>query len=75
LRSSLPLLVTRVRADHENPAVAPDDFALLAHWLDRRPYLHARVLVVVNSFVTVANSPALATVAIAATELWSRTQH
>src|SRR5687767_8228496 len=36
----LPLLVSRVRADHENPAVTPDDLALLAHRLDRRTYLH-----------------------------------
>src|SRR6476469_6847681 len=36
----LPLLVTRVLADHEDPAVAADDLALLAHRLDRRSYLH-----------------------------------
>src|SRR4051794_32405881 len=36
----LPLLVTGVRADHQNGAVAPDDLALLAHRLDRRSYLH-----------------------------------
>src|SRR5947209_4425946 len=39
-RSPLPLLVTRVLADHEDRAVAADDLALLAHGLDRRPYLH-----------------------------------
>src|SRR3954469_11438153 len=36
----LPLLVTLVGADHEHPAVTPDDLALLAHRLDRRSYLH-----------------------------------
>src|SRR3712207_7934852 len=36
----LPLLVTRVLADHEHPPVAADDLALLAHRLDRRSYLH-----------------------------------
>jgi hypothetical protein len=38
---ALPLLVTRVLADHEDGAVAPDDLALLAHRLDRRSYLQA----------------------------------
>src|ERR671931_1650873 len=38
--SALPLLVTRVLADHEDRAMAADDLALLAHGLDRRPYLH-----------------------------------
>src|SRR4051812_17026217 len=37
---ALPLLVSRVLADHEDPAVAADDLALLAHRLDRRSYLH-----------------------------------
>src|SRR4051794_21822418 len=36
----LPLLVSRVLADDENPPVAADDLALLAHRLDRRSYLH-----------------------------------
>src|SRR3954468_10114473 len=36
----LPLLVALVLADHEDPAVTPDDLALLAHRLDRRSYLH-----------------------------------
>jgi hypothetical protein len=36
----LPLLVALVLADHEHPAVPPDDLALLAHRLDRRSYLH-----------------------------------
>src|SRR5438128_2160172 len=41
LRSlSLPLLVTRVLADHEHRAVAANDLALLAHRLDRWSYLH-----------------------------------
>src|SRR6185369_2028854 len=37
---TLPLLVTRVLADDEDPPVAADDLALLAHRLDRRSYLH-----------------------------------
>src|SRR5215213_1701675 len=37
---ALPLLVSRVLADHEDPAVPADDLALLAHRLDRRSYLH-----------------------------------
>src|SRR3954447_4777611 len=37
---ALTLLVTRVRADHENRAMAADDLALLAHRLDRRSDLH-----------------------------------
>src|SRR3954447_2472821 len=36
----LPLLVTRVLADHEDAAVPADDLALLTHRLDRRSYLH-----------------------------------
>src|SRR3954449_9559680 len=36
----LPLLVTRVLADHEHAAVPADDLALLAHRLHRRSYLH-----------------------------------
>src|SRR3954463_11020718 len=36
----LPLLVTLVLTDDKDPAVAPDDLALLAHRLDRRSYLH-----------------------------------
>src|SRR3954470_2008166 len=36
----LPLLVALVLADHKDPAVTPDDLALLAHRLDRRAYLH-----------------------------------
>src|SRR5215210_4677466 len=37
---ALTLLVSRVLADHEDPSVATDDLALLAHRLDRRSYLH-----------------------------------
>src|SRR5215211_8162757 len=40
MASALPLLVSRVLADHEDPSVAADDLALLAHRLDRRSYLH-----------------------------------
>src|SRR4051812_1432522 len=36
----LPLLVSWVLADHEDPPVTADDLALLAHRLDRRSYLH-----------------------------------
>src|SRR3954471_13552587 len=36
----LPLLVSGVLADDENPPVAADDLALLAHRLHRRSYLH-----------------------------------
>src|SRR3954451_22558555 len=36
----LTLLVSGVLADHEHPAVAADDLALLAHRLHRRSYLH-----------------------------------
>jgi hypothetical protein len=39
---ALPLLVTRVRADHQNAAVPADDLALFAHRLDRGSYFHAR---------------------------------
>src|SRR3954451_17295675 len=40
VRLPLPLLVALVLADDKDPAVAPDDLALLAHRLDRRSYLH-----------------------------------
>src|SRR5829696_10410592 len=36
----LPLLVSWVLADHEDPPMTADDLALLAHRLDRRSYLH-----------------------------------
>ena len=48
LALSLPLLVTRIRADHKDPALAADDLALLAHRLDRRSYFHARFALVVS---------------------------
>src|ERR1700729_1356377 len=38
--STLPLLVARIRADHEDPAVPADDLALLAHRFDRGSYFH-----------------------------------
>src|SRR5689334_24400199 len=44
IASALSLLVTRVRADHEHPAVAADDLALFAHRFDRGSYFHARSL-------------------------------
>src|SRR5581483_810253 len=44
--STLPLLMARIRADHEDPAVAPDDLALLAHRFDRGSYFHARFALV-----------------------------
>src|ERR1700745_4297406 len=42
--STLPLLVTRVRADHEDPPVPADDLAFFAHRLDRRSYFHVSSL-------------------------------
>src|SRR3712207_4836327 len=38
----LPLLVTRVRADHEDPTAATDHAAPVAHLLHAGPDLHAR---------------------------------
>src|ERR1700712_2232299 len=40
----LTLLVTRIRADDQNRAVAADDLALFAHRLHRRSYLHGPLL-------------------------------
>src|SRR4051794_7196780 len=40
----LALLVTRVLADHQNGAAAPDYLALLAHGLDRGSDLHRSVI-------------------------------
>jgi hypothetical protein len=40
LSLALTLLMTRIFADHVNLAVASDDLALVAHFLDRRTYLH-----------------------------------
>src|SRR2546421_606108 len=34
--------MTRIRADDQDPSLTTDDLALLAHWLDRGSYLHAR---------------------------------
>src|ERR1700751_1492192 len=42
--STLPLLVARIRADHEDPPVSADDLALLTHRLDRRSYFHVSSL-------------------------------
>src|SRR5215469_10187980 len=44
--STLPLLVARIRADHEDPPVPADDLALLAHRFDRGSYFHARIALV-----------------------------
>jgi hypothetical protein len=40
-RLALPLLVAGVGTDHEHPAVAADDLALLTHRFDRGTHLHA----------------------------------
>src|SRR3954451_18524157 len=56
----LPLLVALVRADDEDPPVAADDLALLAHRLDRRSDLHV-------SFRAWSAGVALAAVAATAT--------
>ena len=37
---TLTLLMTRILADNEHLAMASNDFALVAHFLDRRTYLH-----------------------------------
>src|SRR5215210_9262452 len=57
---ALALLVTRVLADHEDPAASADDLALLAHRLDRGPYLH-------DPFRDDPDGEALETGAVAAT--------
>src|SRR6202012_3066129 len=44
--STLPLLVARIRADHEDPPVPADDLALLPHRFDRGSYFHARIALV-----------------------------
>ena len=36
--------MARVLADHEYLAMTPDDLALIAHFLDRRTYLHISFL-------------------------------
>ena len=42
--SALPLLVARVLADHDDPPVPADHFALFTHRLDTRSNLHCSVL-------------------------------
>jgi hypothetical protein len=59
--------VTRIRADDENPAIAPDDLAFLAHWFDRGSDFHARLLFC--SLFPWLLSPALETGTVAATKL------
>src|ERR1700733_14772684 len=68
---ALPLLVTWVGADHENPPVAADDLALFAHRFDRRSYLHGDSLSDSKTKNWILSS-ALATVAVAATGLKGR---
>src|SRR5687768_9037414 len=41
---TLALLVLRLRADHEDLTVAPDDLALVATLLDGRPHFHSKSL-------------------------------
>ena len=45
---ALTLLVARVLADDEHLAMASDDLALIAHFLDRRTYLHLLFLSVMR---------------------------
>src|SRR5512142_314455 len=73
-RSALPLLVTRIRADHKNPPFPADDLALLAHRLDRGSYFHARFALLVELFLVFLSS-ALATGTVAATVLRGAAQH
>src|SRR4051812_17666782 len=56
--SSLPLslLVSRVLADDENPPVAADDLALLAHRLDRRSYLHGPFRLMIQTWALAAGT-------------------
>src|SRR5450432_1272678 len=65
--STLALLVTGVGTDHEHPAVAADDLALLAHRLDRGSYLHVDPLSVIENILHLNLDLALATGAVAAT--------
>jgi hypothetical protein len=39
-RSTLPLLVARIRADHPHDAIAADDLAVPAKLLHGCPYFH-----------------------------------
>src|SRR3954464_7472662 len=50
----LSLLVSRVLADDENPPVAADDLALLAHRLDRRSYLHGPFRLMIQTWALAA---------------------
>ena len=57
---TLTLLVTRVLADYEYLAVASNDLALVAHFLDRRTYLHFNFLsVMCFSFIYHAQPQAI----------------
>ena len=53
---TLTLLVTRILADNENLAMASNDLALVAHFLDRRTYLHFNFLSV-NAVLYVHTQP------------------
>jgi hypothetical protein len=44
LQSALALLVTRIRADHAHNALAADDFAVAANFLDRSRNSHVVLL-------------------------------
>ena len=50
--------MTGVLANDEDLAMAPNDFALIAHLLDRRTYLHCRFLSVVKSYHIYLNAAA-----------------
>src|SRR3954452_381656 len=52
----LSLLVSRVLADDENPPVAADDLALLAHRLDRRSYLHGPFRLMIQTWALAAGT-------------------
>ena len=53
---TLTLLMTRILADNEHLAMASNDFALVAHFLDRRTYLHFNFLSV-NAVLYVHTQP------------------
>src|SRR3954465_2754075 len=72
-RSPLPLLVSRVLADDQDPAVAADDLALLAHRLHRRSYLHGPFRRVWSSGAALAAVGAAATTPRSARMRRSRT--
>src|SRR3954447_5650772 len=52
----LSLLVSRVLADDENPPVAADDLALLAHRLHRRSYLHGPFRLMIQTWALAAGA-------------------